>query len=107
MKIGHCASTPATTPVHTGPFPTRAADTPRDSPELSSPDEGPSATVEVSDTATVLLDRAGDAFDADKVERIRQSIADGTYQVNADAIADRLLSNAHDLLGHLGKPASA
>lgn len=107
MKIGHCASTPATTPVHTGPFPTRAADTPHDISVPCPPDDSPSTTVEVSDTATVLLDRAGDAFDADKVERIRQSIADGSYQVNADAIADRLLSNAHDLLGHLGKPASA
>lgn len=106
MKIGNCASTPATTPVSASHVPTRAAEAPREAQDEPSPlDDGPSATVEVSDTAAVLLERASDAFDAEKVERIRQSIADGTYQVNAEAIADKLLSNAQDLLGHLGRTA--
>jgi negative regulator of flagellin synthesis FlgM len=103
MKIGHCASTPATTPVSTGHFPTRAAEAPHDPQELCAHEDTPSATVEVSDTASVLLERASDAFDSAKVERIRQSIADGTYRVNPEAIADKLLSNAQDLLGHLGR----
>ena len=33
-----------------------------------------------------------------KVTAVRASIEDGTYTVNAEAIADKLLSNAQDLL---------
>lgn len=33
---------------------------------------------------------AGPAFDAAKVERIRQSLADGSYQVQPDRIAQKL-----------------
>ena len=43
-----------------------------------------------------------DLFDAEKVARIRQAVSDGTYRVNAEAIADRLLANAQDLLGKIG-----
>lgn len=104
MKIGHTAPTPATSPVSNGPFPSRAADLAPGPQEALAADDTPSAMVEVSETASVLLERSSDAFDADKVDRIRRAIADGSYQVNAEAIADRLLANAQDLLGHLGKP---
>lgn len=36
--------------------------------------------------------------DAQKVAAIKASIEDGTYTVNAEAIADKLLSNAQDVL---------
>jgi negative regulator of flagellin synthesis FlgM len=105
MKIGNTAPTPATAPVSTGHHPTRAAETPPENPEVPVIEDTASTKVEVSGTASVLLERASDEFDADKVDRIRQAIADGSYKVNADAIADRLLANAQDLLGHLGKNA--
>jgi negative regulator of flagellin synthesis FlgM len=47
------------------------------------------AAVGRSDTADV---------DMDKVNAVRAAIQQGTYTVNADAIADKLLSNAQELL---------
>ena len=33
---------------------------------------------------------------------MRQAISDGVYRINAEAIADKLLANAQDLLGQIG-----
>lgn len=56
-----------------------------------------SATVEFSPEATALA--AGDgSFDAAKVDRISQSIQNGTFKVNPEAIADKLIANAQELL---------
>lgn len=42
---------------------------------------------------------AADAgIDAEKVARMSQAIADGTFKVNADAIADKLIANAREQL---------
>jgi len=41
---------------------------------------------------------AGDAIDHAKVERIAKSIADGTFRVNAEVVADRMLQSAADLM---------
>jgi negative regulator of flagellin synthesis FlgM len=63
----------------------------------------PSAKVELSNAATLMGadgTRAveGD-FDAQKVERIAQAIRDGKFTVNHEAIADKLIANAAELLG--------
>jgi len=39
-----------------------------------------------------------DEIDTAKVESVRASIEDGTFTVNAEAIADKLLSNAQEML---------
>ena len=39
-----------------------------------------------------------DTFDSGKVEAMKSAIANGSFQVNAEAIADKLLSNASEML---------
>ena len=58
-----------------------------------------SATVALSSTASTLLSggASGD-FDADKVARIAGQIADGSFKINPEAIADKLIANAQELL---------
>lgn len=59
-----------------------------------------SAKVALSPAASSLSVATGDtAFDTAKVERIAQAIRDGKFKVNAEAIADKLIVNAEELLG--------
>ncbi|MBP6899610.1 MAG: flagellar biosynthesis anti-sigma factor FlgM [Burkholderiaceae bacterium] len=63
-----------------------------------------SAKVELSATAAQLkADGAEGVFDAEKVKRISDAIRDGKFEINADAIADKLINNARELLGNVGK----
>lgn len=63
-----------------------------------------SAQVELSATVSQLKAGSSESvFDADKVKRISDAIRDGKFEVNADAIADKLISNARELLGSVGK----
>jgi negative regulator of flagellin synthesis FlgM len=40
------------------------------------------------------------SFDAAKVDQIRSAISEGRYQVNAGAVADKLLASAAQLAGY-------
>ncbi|PPE71739.1 flagellar biosynthesis anti-sigma factor FlgM [Caldimonas thermodepolymerans] len=102
MKIGN----PIETPVVGG----TGAATPRPGVGESSGSAKPaaaaepgneSATVKLSSTATSLL-AATPEFDAEKVAAIRQAIADGTYRIDPEAIADKLIANARELLNRPG-----
>lgn len=60
--------------------------------------------VTLSSAAQALEANARNAdVDMNKVESVRTAIANGTYQVNAEAIADKLLSNAREMLGRRGR----
>jgi negative regulator of flagellin synthesis FlgM len=99
MKIGHQAELPSAVaqaraaPVAEGVAKGAAA----------AQTAGMPATVSLSRGARELefAGRAATEFDAERVKAMRAAIADGTFQINAGAIADRLLSDAQDTLALL------
>lgn len=57
-----------------------------------------------SQTISASVARAGgDVFNAQKVQAIKSAIENGTFTINSEAIADKLLSNARDMLGVAAK----
>jgi negative regulator of flagellin synthesis FlgM len=57
----------------------------------------PSARVELSPLAAGTDAHRAD-FDSRKVERIALAIRDGSFKIDAEAIADKLIANAQELL---------
>ena len=57
-----------------------------------------SAKVALSPAASLLVNESNADFDAAKVARIAQAIRDGKFKINAEAIADKLIGNAKELL---------
>jgi negative regulator of flagellin synthesis FlgM len=90
MKIGPLESKPTAPPVATERKAGSAA------AEAASE---PSARVALSPAASALSAGVADpTFDAAKVERLAQAIRDGKFEVNAEVIADKLITNAQELL---------
>jgi negative regulator of flagellin synthesis FlgM len=58
-----------------------------------------SAKVELSPAAAMLEAQASADFDAAKVQRIALAIREGRFRVDAEAIADKLIANAQELIG--------
>ncbi|MCK9684605.1 flagellar biosynthesis anti-sigma factor FlgM [Scleromatobacter humisilvae] len=98
MKIGTISSTVATTAIDTD---RRTATQQSTTSSVSMPlDDDSSTQVELSPEATMLSHASEDpSFDQAKVERIAQAIRDGSFSINPGAIADKLLSNAQEVLG--------
>jgi len=94
MKIGHLdhttAATPAATERQTGAGQGQGAARAGQGPEDS-------AQVALSSKAAALGSPGGE-FDSEKVQRIAQAIRDGKFTVNPEAIADKLIANAQEVL---------
>ena len=90
MKIGPLEAQPvATTPAERKGQPTPVPEQPTQA----------STQVELSPAATALSSAGIDpAYDGAKVERIAQAIRDGQFEINPQAIADKLIANAAELL---------
>lgn len=101
MKIGNSVETPAVAGHGAAPARPAAGESAAAGRSAAAAETGGAAaasvTVKLSSTATALL-ASNAEFDAQKVEAIRQAIADGTYRVNPEAIADKLIANARELL---------
>lgn len=98
MKIGSPADKPTVAPATTD----RTASSAGPAKPAATPGTAEaSAQVELSSAAAALLSGVGGAtaeFDAEKVARISQAIADGSFKVDPAAIADKLIANAQELL---------
>lgn len=101
MKIGNPADK-RIAPVDT-PAAKAKEDASKAAQTASSAAADPSAKVRLSEAAKLLSGPEAAEFDNAKVERISQAIADGSYKVNADVIADKLIANAQELLGKVNR----
>jgi negative regulator of flagellin synthesis FlgM len=60
----------------------------------------PSAKVAISSAGSMMSGASVDgSFDSEKVDRIASAIREGRFTINAEAIADKLLVNARELMG--------
>ena len=98
MKIGTISSTVATTAIDND---RRTAKQQGSTTPVSKPLGDDSSTqVELSPEATMLSHASEDpSFDQAKVDRIAQAIRNGSFSINPGKIADKLLSNAQEVLG--------
>ncbi len=106
MKIGHIGEKTAATPAAANGT-TAAADSAKATATAAATSSAsaipskadPSAKIAISSEATQLLSKQGSSdFDAEKVARISQQIENKTFKINPEAIADKLISNAKEVL---------
>jgi negative regulator of flagellin synthesis FlgM len=92
MKIGPLESKPAPSPAPAE----RKAGVGTPLPPVA---VEPSAKVNLSPAAAGIAEATDPTFDSAKVERIAKAIRDGQFKPDAEAIADKLIINAEELLG--------
>ena len=77
-----------------------AASQAKQAPAVGSAGAQPGVSVSLSSsTADALKGGSSDVFNSEKVEAMKQAIASGTFKANPEAIADKMLSNAAEMLG--------
>jgi len=103
MKIGHPSDIPASVTQSQSPAAQKSAQGGSAAAAANAAQSTRSAGVAVTvSTAARGLEKSSrnEAADIDmqKVASVRAAIQDGTYTVNPEAIADKLLSNAQEML---------
>lgn len=104
MKIGNPAEKPAPTATSVGSAPAAANGHSTTTVAASAipATADASAKIELSSTASTLLSGGATAeFDAEKVARISKAIDEGTFTINPEAIADKLIANAQEVLAKI------
>jgi negative regulator of flagellin synthesis FlgM len=98
MKVGNSADKPAPITVAASPSPAQEAAKAQSASAIPVTAD-PSAKIELSEAAATLMGHPSSAdFDAEKVARISQAIDDGSFKIDAEVIADKLIGNAKELL---------
>lgn len=98
MKIGHNPEKPAALPAANSAAPTNDAAKAQASSAIPGTADASAKIALSSGAASLIAGGSNTEFDAEKVARISQAIDDGTFKVNAEIIADKLISNAQELL---------
>ncbi len=63
---------------------------------------GTAASVRLSEgLASLTANESNAEFDAGRVEQIKQSIRDGSFEVDSGVVADKLIANVNDLFGNV------
>ena len=98
MKIGHTPDKPAALPAANSPAPVQDAAKAQVSTAIPGTADASAKIALSSEAASLIAGGSNSEFDAEKVARISQAIDDGTFKINAEVIADKLISNAQELL---------
>ena len=107
MKIGQASDNPIPVSSNTAPVSAKSGQSPASTATATATAtatksaQSAGVAVTVSTLARALgAAKTGDAsvIDTKKVESIRSAIEQGTYVVNPEAIADKLLANAQEML---------
>lgn len=101
MKINHPSDKPVPAAAAAPPVPAKGGQSATAKAAASGGQQTAGVAVTMSTLARTLgANPRGDAADIDakKVEAVRLALQQGTYQVNAEAIADKLLANAEEML---------
>lgn len=101
MKIGPPTDNPARVGTSAQPVPQASTQSGSSTAAAPAGKRAPASgvAVTVSSLARTLEAAAGASdIDLEKVESVKAAIEQGTYKVNAEAIADKLLANAQEML---------
>lgn len=83
--------------------PTAQAIAPRQTTAQTTPTGSAQEAVSLSQLAGSLQGGEKPPVNAAKIQEIKQAISEGRFQINPEAIADRLIESARDLLNGSGK----
>lgn len=103
MKIGQPSDNPVPVGTATQPVPAKGGQSTSSTATANAAQSSRSAGVAVTVSTlarTLGAAKSGEAADVDvgKVNSVRAAIQDGSYKVNPEAIADKLLANAQEML---------
>ena len=98
MKIGHNVDKPAPAPTAGSPAPASDAAKTNTATAIPGTADASAKIALSSEAASLIQGGSSSEFDAEKVARISQAIDDGSFKINAEVIADKLISNAQELL---------